>query len=80
MTDQIHGRWRWEINYGPEGEANYANVYTDKGDFVGNLRIYHAAAIVEACNAYAVIAAIAELRAALPGEEPNPNPPLPESL
>lgn len=43
--------WRYSINYGPDGEENYANVYAADGQFVGNLRTYHAIAI---CNAFAV--------------------------
>lgn len=42
------GEWRLSINYGPDGEENYANVYTDKGEFVGDLQISHARAIVQA--------------------------------
>lgn len=44
------GEWRYSINYGPEGEANYANVYDDHGDFVSNLKTHHAVAVVNAMN------------------------------
>lgn len=44
-------QWRYSINYGPDGEANYANVHAADGQFVGNLRTHHAIAI---CNAFAV--------------------------
>ena len=37
--------WRYEINYGPEGETNYANVYDGRGEFVGNLKVHHAIAL-----------------------------------
>lgn len=58
--------WHYSINYGPEGEANYANVYTGQGDLVGNLRTHHAVAVVRACNAYlAQSAEIARLSVAL---------------
>ena len=43
--------WRYSINYGPEGEANYAMVYDDTGMLVGNLRTHHAIAFVSAMNA-----------------------------
>lgn len=43
--------WRYSINYGPDGEENYANVYAADGQIVGNLRTHHAIAI---CNAFAV--------------------------
>ena len=43
--------WRYSINYGPEGEANYAMVYDDAGMLVGNLKTYHAIAFVSAMNA-----------------------------
>ncbi len=43
--------WRYSINYGPDGEENFANVYAADGQFVGNLRTHHAIAI---CNAFAV--------------------------
>lgn len=44
--------WRYSINYGPDGEENFANVYAADGQFVGNLRTHHAISI---CNAFAVI-------------------------
>lgn len=47
-------RWRFEIQYGPDGEANYAWVYAGN-DMVGTMRVHHAARVVEAVNAYAVI-------------------------
>lgn len=53
-TPQERG-WRYSINYGPEGEANYAMVYDAKGDLVGNLKTYHAIAVVNAANAMAAI-------------------------
>ncbi len=42
------GEWRYAINYGPDGEANYANVYDEQGALVGNLRVHHAIAVVSA--------------------------------
>ncbi|WP_099863775.1 hypothetical protein [Pararhizobium haloflavum] len=52
MTDKTDkGAWRYSINYGPEGEANYANVYDDQGDLVGNFKIRHAIAVVRGANA-----------------------------
>lgn len=48
MTEMKHtpGEWRYSINYGPEGEANYANVYDGNGALVGNFKLHHAIAIV----------------------------------
>lgn len=43
--------WSYSINYGPEGEANYANVFDGEERLVGNLRIHHAVAVVNAMNA-----------------------------
>lgn len=42
--------WRYSINYGPDGEEEYANVYDGRGALVGNLRTHHAIAV---CNAMA---------------------------
>ena len=61
MTDAIQkareantaGEWRYSINYGPEGEANYAFVYDGGGHLVSNLKIHHAIAVVEQMNARA---------------------------
>ena len=50
--------WRYSINYGPDGEANYANVHAADGQFVGNLRTHHAIAI---CNAFAVCDKLASI-------------------
>jgi len=43
--------WRYEINHGPDGEQNYAMVYDAKGWLVGNLKTFHAVAVVNAMNA-----------------------------
>lgn len=53
MEKQEHtpGEWSYSINYGPDGEQNYANVYDAAGEFVGNLRTYHAISIVRGMNA-----------------------------
>lgn len=47
--------WSYTINYGPDGEENYANVYADTGEFVGNLRIHLARKIVGGMNALASV-------------------------
>lgn len=39
--------WRYEIKYGPEGEANYAWVYDDKDQMVCTAKLHHALAIVK---------------------------------
>lgn len=49
--EAVPTEWRYSINYGPDGEENFANVYAADGQFVGNLRTHHAIAI---CNAFAV--------------------------
>lgn len=41
--------WRYEIQYGPEGEANYAWVYRGK-DMVATMKTHHAIAVVNATN------------------------------
>lgn len=44
-------QWRYEIQYGPDGEANYAWIY--KGDFmVATMRTHHAQEIVAALSAH----------------------------
>ena len=48
-------QWRYSINYGPEGEANYAMVYDATGELVGNLKTHHAIAV---CNAFAALRAL----------------------
>lgn len=45
--------WRYSINYGPDGEENYAFVYDANGDLVSNLKTHHAVAVVAAMNAFA---------------------------
>lgn len=47
--------WRYSINYGPEGEANYANVYDGEGQYVSNLKTHHAIGIVKAMNSAAAM-------------------------
>lgn len=42
--------WRYDIQYGPDGEANYAWVYFDK-EMVCICRITHAKAIIESATA-----------------------------
>jgi hypothetical protein len=49
---KLDPEWRYEIQYGPEGEANYAWIY--KGDlFVATMRTHHAVEIVKAIAALA---------------------------
>lgn len=42
--------WRYDIQYGPDGEANYAWVYNDKGEMVCTTKTHHAIAIVDRFN------------------------------
>lgn len=53
MTETLNEKalWRYSINYGPEGEANYAFVYDADGHLVSNLKTNHAIAVVAAMNA-----------------------------
>jgi hypothetical protein len=48
MSDKA--RWRYQINYGPDGEENWAHVYDEQVGFVGNLKSYHAYAVVDGMN------------------------------
>ncbi len=41
--------WRYDIQYGPDGEANYAWVYRGK-EMVATVKTHHAIAIVNAMN------------------------------
>ena len=43
--------WRYDIQYGPEGEANYAWVYDETGNMVGTMQTYQAVKIVKRMNA-----------------------------
>jgi hypothetical protein len=45
------GEWRYSINYGPEGEENWANLITPEGQHVANIRTHHARRIVAALTA-----------------------------
>lgn len=45
-------RWRYEIKYGPEGEANYAWIYDDQGTMIGTMKTQDAAYVVKAVNSY----------------------------
>lgn len=54
---KLKKRWRFEIQNGPNCETNYAWVFNPEGEMVCTARLHHAAHIVEAANAYTVIAA-----------------------
>lgn len=43
--------WRYSINYGPDGEENWANLITPEGEHAANIRIHHARRIVAALSA-----------------------------
>jgi len=49
---KLEPEWRYEIQYGPEGEANYAWIYKG-GLFVATMRTHHAVEIVKAIAALA---------------------------
>lgn len=42
--------WTYKINYGPDNEQDYANVYDEIGMFVGNFRLHQAIRLVKAAN------------------------------
>jgi hypothetical protein len=42
--------WRYEIQHGPDGEANYAWVYNDKNEMVCTAQTHHAIEIVRSVN------------------------------
>ena len=44
------GAWRYDINYGPDGEQNWANLVAPGGEHVANIRTHHAVAITEGMN------------------------------
>lgn len=46
--------WKYDIQYGPEGEANYAWVYDDLGDMIATMKTHKAKEIVERMNTRAV--------------------------
>ena len=54
MTEQTAahtpGEWRYDIQYGPEGEAAYAWVYDAAGQMVGTMRTHQATEIVGTMN------------------------------
>jgi len=62
--EAVPAGWRYSINYGPDGEQNFANVYAADGQFVGNLRTHHAVAI---CNAFALCRELASAPAPASG-------------
>lgn len=43
--------WSYSINYGPDGEENWANLTTPSGALVGNIPTHHAMEIVRGMNA-----------------------------
>lgn len=68
MTEETKPVWRYSINYGPEGEQNWANLITPEGKHVANMYTNHARRIVEIIAAKeeriaALIEAVAELGA-----------------
>lgn len=50
--------WRFDIQYGPEGERDYAWVRDEVGRLICVAKTHDAAMIVEAVNAYSVIGRI----------------------
>lgn len=43
-------RWKYDIQYGPEGEANYAWVYDDRGEMIATMKTHKAKEIVDLMN------------------------------
>jgi hypothetical protein len=52
-SEGLEKAWRFAIQHGPDGEANYAWVYNGK-DLVATMRTHHAYSIVEAMNRHAL--------------------------
>lgn len=48
-SEGLEKAWRFDIQYGPEGETNYAWVYNGK-DLVATMRTHYAESVVEAMN------------------------------
>lgn len=44
------GGWNYRINYGPDGEENWANLIAPDGKVVANIRTNYARAIVDGMN------------------------------
>lgn len=57
LVERSKGEWRYDIQYGPEGEANYAWVYSGKG-MVATCKTHHAIAIVNAMNDATALSAL----------------------
>lgn len=55
-------RWRFDIQYGPDGETDYAWVYDETNRMICTAKTHDAARIVESVNAHAVIRALTEKR------------------
>lgn len=43
--------WSYQINHGPDGQEEWANLTTPNGEHVANIRTHHAIAIVRGLNA-----------------------------
>lgn len=67
--------WTYSINYGPDGEENWANLTTPKGEHVGNILTHHAQAIVQGMNS-----ALAPATQAVPDMVLVPREPTPEMV
>lgn len=68
MSENKHtpGEWRYDIQYGPNGEANFAWVYDEAGEMVGTMRTRKAAKIVSTMNAAPdILAALIQLEGAV---------------
>jgi hypothetical protein len=51
VMNEIPKSWHYEIQYGPEGEDNYAWVYCGS-EMIATMHTWHAREIVEAMNAH----------------------------
>jgi hypothetical protein len=55
MREDIEAGWRYSINYGPDGQEDWANLITPEGEHVANVRTRHAVRIVAALTAASAV-------------------------
>jgi len=52
--------WSYQINHGPDGQEDWANLTTPTGQHVANIRTHHAIAIVQGLNAHPPVSGLEE--------------------
>lgn len=63
--------WRYSINYGPDGQEDWANLIAPDGSHVANIRTHHAISIVAGMEAATRLRKLEESNAALMAERTN---------